>query len=251
MEAAAARDINPFVRGFARELISVQAPFFPEIDRLASLRLTFSFSGWQPAEQLALVAELSEKFGSGTVFLSGPGLEILLPALDPDRFQELLACLPQSGPRHLEIPSGRGPAACPLWGPCLGQRSQFADLLAELAEELVKEIEDDFRVELAGCPLDCRLAMERADAGLMLSQDGQSLTVWLGGRHGFGGDPAVPRPYRTFGAEQGWPVLDLIFQIHDQWQEKHRPKAETLPEMVRRLGESALEKPVFNFRPAN
>jgi hypothetical protein len=212
------------------------APLFPELDRRFRLNLNWSDDGWLASDALYQMAELSERFGPGLCFVQAKDRQAILPALDPDRVEELWDSLPRSGARSLEPKNQASPGRCPLWGPCLGRRIDFADLLLELAEELAKELNDDFRSELAGCPLDCRLSMERADVGLVLAEDGRGLTVWLGGRHRFGHDSVQPAPFRDFSLNEAWPALDLIFWLHDLWYTHRLPRDETLPEMARRLG---------------
>jgi dissimilatory sulfite reductase (desulfoviridin) alpha/beta subunit len=126
----------------------------------------------------------------------------------------------------------------------------------ELAVELAREIDDVFRVEVTGCPKDCRLALERSDAGLVLAEDGRGLTVWLGGRHRFGRPPIQPEPFAFFEITEAWPAMDLIFRGHDLWYTHRLPEDETLPEMVRRLGQKfyrLAQKPLktFNQPPPN
>jgi dissimilatory sulfite reductase (desulfoviridin) alpha/beta subunit len=236
MREAASRDLNPFRPGRQNQLISILAPFFPELDRLLGLTLNWSDNAWLAADNLYQIAELSERFGPGLCFIQAPGRQVRLPGLDPDREDELWDSLPRLGTRRLEVKTQANPGRCPLWGPCRGQRANHADLLLDLAEELKKEIDDGFRVELAGCPQDCRLAMERADAGIVLAEDGLGLTIWIGGRHRFGHEPIPPESYRFFDLTEAWPTLDVVFKLHDLWYTHHLPDDETLPEMVRRLG---------------
>ncbi|MDR1085847.1 MAG: hypothetical protein LBP22_13585 [Deltaproteobacteria bacterium] len=236
LKTADLRDINPFVRGYGNELISRLAPYYPDLDRLNSVGLRFSDNGWFSADTLYQTAHLSEKFGPGQCFLQVQGYQAFLPALNPDQDEELWNSLPQVGPRRLNLQQKGGISLCPLWGPCLGQRVTYSELLGELAEELNKELDSYFRAELIGCPKDCRLAMERTDVGLILAQDGQGLTVFLGGRHRFGHDPVVPEPIKFFELSEAWPMLDFVFMIHDQWYELRLPEDETLPETVSRLG---------------
>ncbi|MDR2142701.1 MAG: hypothetical protein LBR11_13145 [Deltaproteobacteria bacterium] len=242
LRVAAERDLNPFRRGYQNQLISLLAPLFPEMDRLGSLSLNWSENGWLQADNLYQIAELSEKFGPGLCFIQSPGGQALLPALDPDRTDELWDSLPRVGARRLTPQTMAGPSRCPLWGPCLGQRVNYADLLAELAQELAKELDDSFRVELAGCPRDCRMAMERSDVGLILDEGGRSLQVWLGGRHRFGRDPISPEYFRVFELAEAWPMLDLVFRIHDHWFTHRLPEDETLPELAKRLGPDFLNQ---------
>jgi hypothetical protein len=70
--------------------------------------------------------------------------------------------------------------------------------------------------------------------GLVLTEDGQDIQIWLGGRRRFGHDPIIPEPLRYFELTDAWPMLDLVFHIHDQWLAHRLPKDETCPEMAQR-----------------
>ncbi|MDR1607810.1 MAG: hypothetical protein LBT38_05300 [Deltaproteobacteria bacterium] len=224
-KVAASQDFNPFRRGFQNQLISLLAPLFPEMDRLSSLVLNWTDNGWLSAEALYQIADLSQQLGPGLSLAQAPGQKFFLPALNPDIEPPWEATRPRLASLIYR---------CPLWGTCRGQRINHAELLDKLAAELAKEIDDGFRVELAGCPRDCRFALERADVGLILAEDGRDIQVWLGGRHRFGFDPLAPEFIRYFELTEAWPMLDLVFHIHDQWYANRWPEDETAPEMAQR-----------------
>ena len=113
--------------------------------------------------------------------------------------------------------------------------------MADLAAALAPELYDGFRVEIAGCPLDCRYGAARADLALVLDARCAWFVIWLGGRHRPFLPPVAPKAWfrRELSDVRG--LLELVFKIHDLWG-RLAMDAETLPELAVRAGLERLER---------
>jgi dissimilatory sulfite reductase (desulfoviridin) alpha/beta subunit len=240
MLSAAARDLNPWIRGYGGELVSKLAVLHPGVGRQTSQEIALQNDGWMTADGLFLLAELSEKSGAGLVEFSGPDNGVRLLALAPDAGD-----LPWNGLRRSGLAQADAkavPGCCPFWGgPCLGHRGYLSEAFAELAAEIGPYIDDGFRVELAGCPHDCRLAAAKSDLAIILDSEASSFVIWLGGRHRPFRDRVLPRPWLRQDVSGIREMLDLVFKVHDLWASLAMGK-ETLPELVARLGQGRFEE---------
>ena len=135
----------------------------------------------------------------------------------------------------------RGPGRCPLWGPCLGRRGYLGDALADLAADLAPELYDSFRVEISGCPLDCRHAAARADLALVLDARATWFVIWLGGRHRSFFPAVTPKAWLRREMAGVRELLDLVFKVHDFWGGMAMGD-ETFPELAARIGLERLER---------
>jgi hypothetical protein len=234
---SAANDLNPWTCGYGGELLSKLAHLHPEADRLTCQELALPESSWLTADGLFLAAELAESRGSDLAELAAADRKLRLLGLRPEGREAPWRGLSKAGLTAAPVRPGR----CPFWGPCLGRRSYLTEILEELGEELALELTDDFRVELVGCPRDCRQAVERADLAAVLDEDASGLVIWLGGRH---------RPFRDLVTPKAWlreelndvrGFLELVFKVHDLWS-RTAVMSETLPELAARAGLDRLER---------
>jgi dissimilatory sulfite reductase (desulfoviridin) alpha/beta subunit len=231
MQDAAASDINPWMRGYGQEVFSDFVYKHPSVDRQISLEL-FS-KGWLSAEALYLAAEIAESRGAQLAEISGPQRSLRFLGLSPEgREIPWNTFLKMGLEPHLTSPK---PGCCPLWGPCLGRKSYLSEALEELAAEIEPQIIDDFMVELAGCPKDCRQASSRADLALIFDSVDYNFVVWIGGRHQPFKDTVLPHRWLKEDLSNFRKLLDVIFKVHDMWQNLAVPP-ETLPELVKRIG---------------
>jgi dissimilatory sulfite reductase (desulfoviridin) alpha/beta subunit len=239
MLSAAAIDLNPWLQGYGEDIFSKLQSMHPEIGRQTSREISLQNDGWIAADGLFLLAEISEVRGVGLVEFSGPDNTAKLIALSPDSKGLPWKALNRSGfvePRVQSIPG-----CCPFWGPCLGHRTYLAEAIIELAEEIEPCILGNFRVELAGCPLDCRFSAAKADLAIILDADASSFVIWLGGRHRPFRDRILPKPWLKQDVSGIKELLDLINKVHDLWSSLAYER-ETLPELVVRLGLEHLER---------
>jgi dissimilatory sulfite reductase (desulfoviridin) alpha/beta subunit len=234
MLTAAARDINPWLRGcHGGELISKLSALHPGAARTSACELTIEADGWLSADSLFLLAETAESHRAQLVEFSSPDQTVRLAGLRSDGRE-----IPFRSLRKLGLHTAgelSPPGRCPFWGPCLGRRGYLSEALAELAVELAPEITDDFKIEIAGCPIDCRHSAARADLALILDASASWFMVWLGGRHRPFTEPLLPRPWIRQGLEHIRELLDLVFGVHDRWLQL-AAGSETLPELVARVG---------------
>jgi dissimilatory sulfite reductase (desulfoviridin) alpha/beta subunit len=238
MLSAAARDVNPWLRGHGGELASKLMALHPDLGRHVSQEIALQNDGWMTADGLFLLAELSEARGPGLIEFSGPEKTAKLLVLDPEKKD-----LPWNGLRRsgLSQPGSQiGPGCCPFWGPCLGRRSYIAEAVIELATEIEPNISAGFRVELAGCPTDCRLAVAKADLAVVLEAETSGFVIWLGGRHRPFRDQVLPRPWLRQDISDVRELIALVNNFHDLWASLAMGP-ETLPELVVRLGLDRLE----------
>jgi hypothetical protein len=239
MLSASERDLNPWLLGYNGDLVSRFELLFPDLGRLTSMEILFQNDGWITADGLFLLAELSEINGNGLVDFLGPEKISKLLALNPDSTVLPLNSLKRSG----LLPSGNKliPGCCPFWGPCLGHRSYLAEAIYELAMEIGPNIGDNFRIELAGCPLDCRSAASKADLAIILDADALNFIIWTGGRHRPFRDQVLPKPWLLQDVSGIKDLLELVFSVHDLWSFTAKGK-ETFPELVVRVGFGVLER---------
>ncbi|MDR1487026.1 MAG: hypothetical protein LBT62_03375 [Deltaproteobacteria bacterium] len=233
MKDVAASDINPWVNGYGGEVFSKSTAEHPQVDRHVSIELSLSSDGWLTADSLYLAAEIAESRQSSLVELSGPERSLRLLTLCPEGKDVPWTALRKSGLIPKASPAKT--RCCPFWGPCLGRKSYLYEALDELLLEFEPVIKDDFLLELAGCPQDCRQATARADLALIFDVTNLSFEIWLGGRH---------RPFRESVLPYRWlkedlgdmrRLLDVVFKVYDLWKNAAAP-AETLPEAVKRIG---------------
>jgi dissimilatory sulfite reductase (desulfoviridin) alpha/beta subunit len=238
MLSAAAIDLNPWLQGYGGEIVSKLPVKHPEIGRQTLREIALQNDGWIAADGLFILAELSEVRGAGLVEFSGPDNTAKLIALSPDSKGLPWKTLNRSG--FLEPGVRSIPCCCPFWGPCLGHRTYLAEAIIELAEEIEPLIIGNFRVELAGCPLDCRFAAAKADLAIILDADASSFVIWVGGRHRPFRERILPKPWLKQDVSGIKELLELINKVHDLWYSLAYG-CETLPELVVRLGLEHLE----------
>jgi dissimilatory sulfite reductase (desulfoviridin) alpha/beta subunit len=233
MLTAAAKDLNPWLTGHDGELISKLSAFHPGAARTSSCELIVGEDGWISADSLFLLAETAESHGAQLIEFSGTDLNVRLSGIWPEQRES-----PFRGLRRLGLRSSSelgAPGRCSFWGQCLGRRGYLAEAVAELAMELSSEMTDNFKIEIAGCPLDCRQSIARSDLALVLDSSASWFVVWLGGRHQPFTEPLLPKPWLRNDIECIRELLDLVFGIHDRWR-KMAADQETLPELVARVG---------------
>lgn len=239
MLSAAAKDMNPWLRGYAGELVSKLEILHPDVGRQTSKEIHLQNDGWVTADGLFLLAELSESRGTGLVEFSGLERTAKLLALEPESSD-----LPWNGLKRaglIQPGTNPGPGCCPFWGPCLGHRSYLSEAIIELAAEIGPNIGENFIVEIAGCPLDCQLAAAKADLAIILDADATSFVIWLGGRHRPFREQLLPKPWLKQDVSGIKELLELTFKVHDIWTSLAMG-LETLPELVARLGLERLEQ---------
>jgi dissimilatory sulfite reductase (desulfoviridin) alpha/beta subunit len=239
LRSAAARDLNPWVRAYNGEIVSKLEVLHPDIGRLASREIAFQNDGWLSADGLLLLAELSESRGAGLIELSGPEKTAKLLALSHDDKGLPWKGLLRSG--LFQPGSQSTPSCCPFWGPCLGHKTFLAEAIFELAVELEQRIGETFRVELAGCPLDCRIATATADLAIILDSEALNFVIWLGGRHRPFRKEILPKPWLKQSVSNIKELLEMVFQVYDAWSSLTMDQ-ETLPELVARVGLERFEE---------
>jgi hypothetical protein len=246
LQTAARLDINPWRVAYGGELVSRLSALHPLAGRLANHEIALTVDGWLSADGLLALAEVAESLKARMVELSGPDLTARLSVLAPEALEVPWTALGRVGLAPADSPPG--PGRCPLWGPCLGRRAYLSEALADLAADLAPELGDGFRVEIAGCPLDCREAAARADLALVLDAGASGVVIWLGGRHRPFQPPVTPRPWlwREMSDVRG--LLDLVFGVHDLWG-RVAMAPETLPELAVRAGLERLERLVPGLAP--
>jgi dissimilatory sulfite reductase (desulfoviridin) alpha/beta subunit len=240
MKIAAQRDMNPFRKGYDQELLSLLAPHFPEVDRLSPLTLYFTEDSWLSADSLLWLADLGERYGSSLIEILTPENKINLLCLTPEAKDNLWNSLARSEKHHVFKDPGPNIGRCPFWGPCLGGRENHYGLFLELTEELAPEMTDDFRIEIVGCPRDCRLALERCDLGLVLEDDGLEFSLWLGGRHRNFYEAPSPFEWQQIKIEDFKRLTFFVYNVHDLWKKLALP-SESLYELTERIGFSNFE----------
>jgi dissimilatory sulfite reductase (desulfoviridin) alpha/beta subunit len=239
-------DLNPYRRGFKNELISLLGSFFPRAARLSLQALPLDGNGWLSGDALYQLADISERDGSGLIELQPPENQALLLGLNPSDGNQLwrgfLATLNQKNNKRLNT--------CSLWGPCLGERADYLQLMEDLALELKEEIVQDFIVSICACPRDCRNGTERSDLSIIVEHDSLEFSLWLGGHHRPFQKLVCPRPWRKFSTERPHEMTSFVLHIHERFQEYHRFN-ETFPEMAERLQEEEFHT-LFRFqKPTN
>jgi dissimilatory sulfite reductase (desulfoviridin) alpha/beta subunit len=239
MRSAATRDLNPWFQGYQGEIVSKLEVLHPDIGRLTSREIAFQNDGWLSADSLFLLAELSENRGAGLIEFSGPDKTAKLIALEPQTQTLPWASLKRAGFTKPETQSI--PGCCPFWGPCLGRKIYLSEAINELAKKIEPQIHAQFRVELAGCPLDCRLAAAKADLAIILDDDTSNFVIWLGGRHRPFRKKILPKPWLKHEVSEIKELLERVSKVHDFWSSLAMGE-ETLPELADRLGFSQLEK---------
>jgi hypothetical protein len=239
MRTAAELDINPWRAGYGGELVSRLSALHPQAGRLLVYELHLAQDGWLSADSLLALAEAAENSRAQLVEISGPDKRARLTALAPRAKELPVQTLGKVGLRPASEPAG--PGLCPLWGPCLGRRGYLGEAMSDLASRLAPELDDGFRVELAGCPLDCRFAAERGDLALVLDKAAAWFVVWLGGRHRPFLPLVSPKPWLRREVADVRGLLDLVFMIHDLWGRLAMGR-ETLPELAARMGLERLAK---------
>jgi dissimilatory sulfite reductase (desulfoviridin) alpha/beta subunit len=239
MLSAAARDMNPWIRGYAEEKMSKLASLHPSIGRQVDQEIGFQNDGWLTADGLYLIAELAESKGAGLVNLSGLARKADILALKPENKD-----LPWNSLRRASLsPPEAKPKTglCPFWGPCLGRKIYLAEAAQELADLLEPEIPGDFRIELAGCPTDCGHAAVKADLAIVFDTDAAVFVLWIGGRHRPFRKRIIPRCWLQFNIGDSQELMERIFIIRDVW-DALAAGSETLPELVERLSLNVFEQ---------
>jgi dissimilatory sulfite reductase (desulfoviridin) alpha/beta subunit len=99
---------------------------------------------------------------------------------------------------------------------------------------------DDFRIEIVGCPRDCRLALERCDLGLVLEEDGLEFSFWLGGRHQSFYEAPSPFEWQQITLEEFKRLTFLVYKVHDLWKKLALP-SESLYELTERISFNKFE----------
>ncbi|MDR2198009.1 MAG: hypothetical protein LBR53_00840 [Deltaproteobacteria bacterium] len=232
------RDGNPYRRGYKKELINSLGALFPRVSRIELLSLPLDGRGWLGGDSLYRWAETAERRGSGLLELQVPENQVLLLGLDPAESGRLW---PAPAAPFEGRPEGSPLSACPLWGPCLGERADLQDLVLELLGELAPDWDDGLRVFLAGCPRDCRRLIETADLLIAVEDRKSGFSLHLGGRRRPFRPLILPRPWKIFPPEKRRELAAQVSRIRDRFPEK-RLADETLPEAAARLGERRFER---------
>jgi hypothetical protein len=240
LEVASQKDLNPYSKGADGELISSLGASFPEVAYLKGKTVPLEGDGWLSGDFLHFHAELSLREGTGLLELEASDNRLYLLGLSPDSsFWKNFSSKSR--------PEDRKAKSCSFWGQCLGQRLNYLPEVLEILSHLNPYFSGDFRLYLSACPKDCRYGLERSDLSLVLSEDGESFSLWSGGRHRPFRKAIPPKVLVRFPKEPRKDFLSAIVKIHDFYSDERKDK-ESLPEFLQRYGADKLkEKFLYYF----
>ena len=213
-------------------------------------------AGLVTGQQLRVIAELSKKYGDGTLHIT-TRQDIQIHRVPIENTADVLESLLEAG---LSARGGggntvRNVSACPRTGVCPGHVFDVAPYSIALAEYLIQDrssfnLPRKYKIVFSACSSDCGLASV-ADLGFFaVNKDGkEGFEVYAAG--GLGSNPNVAIKVEDFiDKEEIFEVAEAIKQLFDEHGDRSNKHKARLRYVLARLGDDEFKKLYLKYREA-